>query len=154
MSKVKVLFKKWYSDAQLPQQAHAGDAGMDLYSYEDAVIQPRSIDGPLPVEGRHLIDCGFAMALPQGWEAQIRPRSGTAAKKGITVVNTPGTIDAGYRGQVKVCLLNLGATPFVVKKGDRIAQMVISEVPHVDVEEVDQLPMSSRGEGGFGSTGK
>lgn len=141
---VNVLFKKNFEDAQLPKQAHPGDAGLDLYSYDDCYIWPKAII---------LFDCGFSMALPEGWEAQIRPRSGLASKKGITVINTPGTIDSGYRGPVKVALVNLGQKNVLIEKGDRIAQMVISEIPFVDVEEVDELPDSERGKDGFGSTG-
>lgn len=151
---VNVLFKKNYPDARLPKQAHSGDAGLDLYAYSGITLYPRELSCHYSETGRTLVDCGFSMALPEGWEAQIRPRSGNAAKQGLTVVNTPGTIDAGYRGPVRVALINLGTHPVVIEKGDRIAQMVISEVPFVDAEEVDELPDSERASGGFGSSGK
>lgn len=100
-----------------------------------------------------LIPCGFAMALPVGYEAQIRPRSGLAVKHGVSMPNTPGTIDADYRGEVKVPLINLGRADFVVEHGMRIAQMVITPVAHAIIDEVDSLDETGRGEGGFGSTG-
>ncbi len=102
---------------------------------------------------RRLIPCGFAMALPEGYEAQIRPRSGLAFKHGITCLNTPGTIDADYRGEVRVLLVNLGAEPFEITPGLRIAQMVVQRVPNVELRVVSALPETSRGVGGFGSTG-
>jgi dUTP pyrophosphatase len=100
-----------------------------------------------------LIPCGFAMALPPGYEAQVRPRSGLAAKHGITVLNSPGTIDADYRGEVKVLLINLGPEPFTITPGMRIAQLVVAKLPAVQVQVVQDLPASGRGSGGFGSTG-
>ena len=100
-----------------------------------------------------MIPCGFAMAVPQGYEVQVRPRSGLAWKKGITVLNTPGTIDADYRGEVKVVLINHGTEPFEIQKGERIAQLVVAEVPRVSVQVVDSLEDTDRGAGGFGSTG-
>ena len=100
-----------------------------------------------------MIPCGFAMAVPQGYEVQVRPRSGLAWKKGITVLNTPGTIDADYRGEVKVVLINHGTEPFEIQKGERIAQLVVAEVPRVKVSVVDSLEDTDRGAGGFGSTG-
>lgn len=99
------------------------------------------------------IPCGFAMSLPEGWEAQIRPRSGLASRHGITLINSPGTIDADYRGEVQVPLVNHGSEPFTIERGTRIAQMVISRVPEVVIEEVESLEASDRGHGGFGSTG-
>lgn len=145
MTAVNIDFKLNYSDARLPKQAHYGDAGMDLYAYEEGVVLPGEVK---------VIDCGFSMAMPVGWEAQVRPRSGLAAKNMITVINTPGTIDCAYRGPVKVPLLNLGSKPFLVEKDMRIAQMVIAKVPQVFVNVVSELPESKRGTGGFGSTGK
>jgi dUTP pyrophosphatase len=103
--------------------------------------------------GRALIPTGFALELPAGCEAQLRPRSGLALKSGVTVLNSPGTIDADYRGEVKVLLVNLGAEPFVVRRGERIAQLVVARVEHVRIEPVSELGGTSRGEGGFGSTG-
>ena len=110
-----------------------------------------------PVElapgARALVPTGFALELPAGYEAQLRPRSGLALKSGVTVLNSPGTIDADYRGEVKVLLVNLGAEPFTVRRGERIAQLVVAHVEHVRIEPVSELGGTSRGEGGFGSTG-
>ena len=114
-----------------------------------------AIDAPitLAVGQRALVPCGFAIALPQGYEGQVRPRSGLAFKNGITVLNAPGTIDADYRGEVKVILVNLGQEDFVVESGMRIAQLVIAPVSRVAWQQVQELPASDRGAGGFGSTG-
>lgn len=130
---------------ELPSYATEASSGMDLRSTEDVDI---------PVMERRLIPCGFKMALPEGYEAQVRPRSGLAAKFGVTVLNTPGTIDADYRGEVKVILINLGKEPFVIQKGDRIAQMVVAPYTQVAPEIVRQVDSTVRGEGGFGHTGK
>jgi len=146
---MKVKFKKLNEKALLPVQAHDGDAGFDLYACLDTKLM-------ILMSGeRALIQCGFSMELPIGAEAQVRPRSGLAIKHGVTVLNSPGTIDAGYRGPVGVILANLGKDSFVVNHGDRIAQMVIAEVvQNVIFEEVGELSDSERGEGGFGSSGK
>lgn len=141
-----VKFKKIDERAIIPTFAHESDAGMDLYAVLD---EPITIQ---PLE-RKLISTGFSMELPVGYEAQVRPRSGLALKHGITVLNTPGTIDAGYRNTVGVILINLSNTPFVVNPGDRIAQMVINEYADAFIEEVKELSDSDRGMGGFGSTG-
>lgn len=117
---------------------------MDLRSVEDLVLPPGK---------RSLIRTGLVMALPAGYEAQVRPRSGLALKHGVTVLNSPGTIDAGYRGEVGVILANHGEAPFEIKSGDRIAQLVIASVVSATVVEVAELAASERGEGGFGSTG-
>ena len=144
----KVLFKKLSHAGDLPlptyESSHA--AGMDVRA---------ALSEPLELEPgqRALIPTGFQMALPEGYEAQIRPRSGLAYKNGITMLNTPGTIDADYRGEVKVLAINHGDKPFTVNHGDRIAQMVIAPVQQMFVEEVEDLPDSERGSGGFGSTG-
>jgi dUTP pyrophosphatase len=122
-------------------------AGFDLHA---AVAEPLVL---APGE-RALIPTGFAMAMPRELEAQIRPRSGLAYKHGITCLNTPGTIDADYRGEVKVLLINLGQEPFTIERGERVAQMVFQRVPQVILEEVSELTETSRGEGGFGHTGK
>jgi dUTP pyrophosphatase len=114
-----------------------------------------AVAGPVvlqPMEIR-LIPCGFAMAIPPGYEAQVRPRSGLATKHGITMINTPGTIDSDYRGEVHVPLINLGQSPFTVERGMRIAQMLVLPVPPVNIEEVDELDETTRGTGGFGHTG-
>lgn len=139
-----VRFKRLCPDAVLPAYAHSGDAGMDLRSVDDLEISPGA---------RALVHTGLVMVLPPGWEAQVRPRSGLALKHGVTVLNTPGTIDAGYRGEVGVILANLGDAPFAVKKGDRIAQVVVAPVTTAAVEETDVVDDTDRGGGGFGSTG-
>lgn len=139
-----VRFKKLVPEAVLPSYAHPGDAGMDLTSVEDVELPPGEI---------RLVKTGLAMALPSGTEAQVRPRSGLTAKYGVTVANTPGTIDEGYRGEIRVILVNLGKAPFRVEKGMRIAQMVIAPVLRVGVAEVTELSDTERGTGGFGSSG-
>ena len=140
-----VAFKRVHPDAILPAYAHEGDAGMDVRSVEDVVI---------PRGGRALVRTGLVMALPMGWEAQVRPRSGLALKHGVTVLNTPGTIDAGYRGEVGVILANFGDADFAVAKGDKVAQIVVAPVTQAEVVEVDSVDDTERGAGGFGSTGK
>lgn len=137
-------FKRINPDAVLPSYAHPGDAGMDLRSVDDAVI---------PAGGRALVHTGLVVNLPPGYEAQVRPRSGLALKSGVTVLNTPGTIDAGYRGEIGVILANFGEEPFSVHKGDRIAQMVIAPVTFAEIVETDSIDETDRGAGGFGSTG-
>jgi dUTP pyrophosphatase len=127
-----------------PAYAHAGDAGLDICSAEDLVLEPGE---------RALVSTGFAMALPEGYAAFVQPRSGLAARSGISIVNTPGLIDCHYRGEVKVILVNLGNEPFKVSKGDRIAQMVVQRVETARIEVVEELDETARGEGGFGSTG-
>jgi dUTP pyrophosphatase len=130
----------------LPVAKTAGSAGLDLAAaVEDAVL--------IPVGGRALIPTGFAIALPEGYEGQVRPRSGLAVQHGVTVLNAPGTIDADYRGEMKVPLINLGAAPFTVTRGMRIAQLVIAPVVAVRLVEVVELDTTGRGAGGFGSTG-
>lgn len=128
----------------LPGRATEGSAGFDIASAEDAVLQPME---------RRLFGTGFAVAIPEGWEIQIRPRSGLAYKHGITLPNTPATIDSDYRGELKIALVNLGAEPFAVERGMRIGQLVVARVPEATFREVTELPPSGRGEGGFGSTG-
>lgn len=127
-----------------PSYATAHAAGMDVVSAEDVTIAPGS---------RHAVATGFAMAIPQGFEVQVRPRSGLALKHGISVPNAPGTIDADYRGEVKVILINLGEAPFVIARGDRIAQLVAAPVQMATFTEVADLDDTVRGAGGFGSTG-
>ncbi|HRT29441.1 MAG TPA: dUTP diphosphatase [Kiritimatiellia bacterium] len=139
-----VLFKRVHADAVLPAYAHPGDAGLDLCACEAATLLPGE---------RRLVRTGLVMELPSGTEAQLRPRSGLALKHGITLLNTPGTIDEGYRGELGVILVNLGQEPFEVAPGMRIAQMVIAPVLRVAVEESETLGETCRGEGGFGSTG-
>jgi len=141
---MKVLFKKIDENATIPSYANPGDAGMDIYASEHATLRPGE---------RKLIKTGLKMQLPPKTEAQIRPRSGLAIKNGITLLNTPGTIDEGYRGELGIIMINLGESHFEIEPGMRIAQMVISPVIQVETEEVQELSESERGEGGFGSTG-
>jgi dUTP pyrophosphatase len=128
----------------LPAYATASAAGADLVAAEDATIAPGAV---------HAVATGIALAIPQGYEGQVRPRSGLALKHGVTVLNAPGTIDADYRGEVKVILINHGPAPFKVARGDRIAQLVIAPVAPARFERVEALPATARGDGGFGSTG-
>lgn len=134
------------ADLALPAYATAHAAGMDLLAAVDAPIT-------LPAGGTELIPTGIAIALPAGYEAQVRPRSGLAAKNAVTVLNAPGTIDADYRGEVKVILINHGSVDFTIERGMRIAQMVIAPVSRVSWDEVSDLDDTARGVGGFGSTG-
>jgi dUTP diphosphatase len=147
MPSVRIPIQRLASaDLPLPEYASFAAAGLDLPA---AVTEPVTI---LP--GRfELIPCGFAMALPPGYEAQVRPRSGLASRHGVTVLNAPGTIDADYRGEVKVLLINHGVEPFVIQRGMRIAQMVVGPVAAVAWEEAEALPPTARAGGGFGHTG-
>lgn len=133
----------------LPRQQTAGAAGLDLAA---ALAADESVE--IAPGAYAMIPTGFAIALPNGYEAQIRPRSGLAAKHGITVLNAPGTVDADYRGEVKVMLINHGPAPFVVRRGERIAQMVVAPVSSVTLIETETLDGTERGEGGHGSTGR
>lgn len=140
-----IPLKRLDPDLPLPKRAHRGDAGADLYAAEDITLAPGE---------RALVGTGIAVALPLGTVGLIHPRSGLAAKHGLTIVNTPGTIDADYRGELKVCLLNTDKdTPFEVTRGMRIAQLVIQRVELADFVEVDELDETVRGAGGYGSTG-
>ncbi|MEO0375276.1 MAG: dUTP diphosphatase [Cyanobacteria bacterium P01_A01_bin.17] len=134
-----------HEQAQLPRYAHADDAGLDLFSVAETILQPGE---------SKLIATGVAIALPPNTEAQVRPRSGLALNHGITVLNTPGTIDEGYRGEIGVILINHSQQPFQVHCGMKIAQMVIAPVMRVTIQEVNQLDDTGRGAGGFGSTGQ
>ena len=142
----KVLIKKLSKNIDLPRYTTPGASGIDLMAdiNEELVINPGE---------KHLISTGIAIAIPYGYEMQIRPRSGLAAKNGITVLNTPGTIDADYRGEIKVILINLSKEIFKVNKKQRIAQMVLCPVIKAEFEEVSELPSTERGKDGFGSTG-
>ena len=144
---VKILVKKFNKKIKLPVYKTSGSSGMDIVAYVKKKITIRP-------SGIAIIPTGIALAIPKNYEIQIRPRSGLAAKKGITVLNTPGTIDSDYRGEVKVILINLSKKAFVVKSGDRIAQMILSPVIKGKLREVNILPETIRGRGGFGSTGK
>ena len=142
---VRVEIRRLDPDLPLPRYAHPGDAGADLVTAEDVVLAPGE---------RATVRTGIAIALPDGYAAFIHPRSGLAARHGLTVVNAPGTVDAGYRGEIKVPLLNTApATPVKLTRGDRIAQLVIQRVERAAFVEVDELSDSARGAGGFGSTG-
>jgi dUTP pyrophosphatase len=144
--KVQFLSLPHGADLPLPAYQSAHAAAMDLHA---AVQQPLTIEpGRIAVVG-----CGFAMALPDGYEAQVRPRSGLASKQGLTVVNAPGTIDADYRGEVKVALVNLGQAAVTIERGMRVAQLVVAPVTRIAWEPVTDLPATDRGAGGFGSTG-
>lgn len=141
---MKLKIQRVVEDVKLPGYAHEGDAGMDLYAAEEYLLKPGE---------RKLINTGIKIALPVGYEAQVRPKSGLALKHGISIVNTPGTIDAGYRGLVGVIAINHGSEDFKVEKNQKIAQMIINKVETAEIEEVPELDDTSRGEGGFGSTG-
>ena len=133
-------------DLPLPEYARAGDAGLDVLAREDAALAPGG--------GRALVPTGIAFALPEGWAGFVQPRSGLALRHGVTLLNTPGLIDSGYRDELKVLLVNLDPTePYKVRRGERIAQLVVQAVEHCAFVEVDELPDSTRGLGGFGSTG-
>ena len=145
---VRVALKRLPEGEGLPLPAYmsANAAGADLFAAlgDELTLLPG---------GRALVPCGFSMALPAGYEAQVRPRSGLAIRSGVTCLNAPGTIDADYRGHVQVVLANLGSEPVVVRRGDRIAQLVVAPVSRAAFDLVDDLPPTERGEGGFGSTG-
>lgn len=145
---MKIHIKRVKKDrpVSLPQYMTEGSSGMDLFASleKDVTLAPGE---------RRLISTGISLAIPEGFEGQIRPRSGLAIQKGIGIVNGPGTIDADYRGEIGVLLINFGKEPFTIRDGDRIAQMVISQVIRATLEEVDDLPTTRRQEGGFGHTG-
>lgn len=142
---IPVKLKRLHPEARMPVYATAGSAAVDLCSVEDCLLEPGE---------RRLVATGWAMELPPGYEAQVRPRSGLALKFGITMPNAPGTIDSDYRGELKVILQNLGSQSFKICKGDRIAQMVVAPVCTVTFEEHGVLTETVRGQGGFGSTGR
>lgn len=141
---IRVKIKKLRDEAIIPSYSHDGDSCVDLYSIEEAVLNPLS---------RRLIHTGLSMAIPKGYEGLIRPRSGNALKRGITVLNTPGTIDSNYRGEIGVILYNATRDQIYIHEGDRIAQMAFKEVPKVEFDICDELDDTNRGVGGFGSTG-
>jgi dUTP pyrophosphatase len=142
---VSVLIQRLDPGLPLPQRAHPGDAGTDVYCAEDVELAPGQ---------RAVVPTGIAIALPDGYAAFVHPRSGLAARHGVTIVNAPGTVDAGYRGEIRVTLLNTDADhPVSFRRGDRIAQLVVQRVEHPVFHEVERLPGSARGADGFGSTG-
>ena len=142
---MQMRVKRLTPDAILPKYAHPGDAGLDLYSVDDLDIQPAEAK---------VVRTGIAIELPRGTEAGIRPRSGLALEWAVTVLNSPGTIDEGYRGEIRVVLINHGARPFRVRRGMRIGQLVVQHRLEVEVVEVENLKTTERGEGGFGSSGE
>ena len=144
---VKILVKKFDKNIKLPSYKTSGSSGMDLVAHikNKITINPSKIA---------MVPTGITVAIPKKYEIQIRPRSGLAAKKGISVLNTPGTIDSDYRGEIKIILINLSKKSFVVKSGDRVAQMILCPVIKGELKEVKNLPRTIRGKGGFGSTGK
>ena len=144
---VKILVKKFNKNIKLPTYKTSGSSGMDLVAHIKGKINIKP--GKIAI-----ISTGIAIAIPINYEIQIRPRSGLAAKKGISVLNTPGTIDSDYRGEIKIILINLSKKSFVVKSGDRVAQMILSPVAKGKLKKVKILPRTIRGKGGFGSTGK
>jgi dUTP pyrophosphatase len=145
VEQVEVLLKRLDPGLPAPGYAHLGDAGADLMTTRDVVLEPGE---------RQLVPTGIAIVLPIGYAGFVHPRSGLAARSGLTIVNTPGTIDSGYRGEIKVCLLNTDRRePIHLHRGDKIAQLVVQQVARVRFTEVEQLPDSDRGAGGYGSTG-
>ena len=144
---VKLLIKKLHKNIILPEYKTDGSSGMDLMANIEQTVKI------LPGE-KKIISTGIMVAIPEQYEIQIRPRSGLAAKNGISVLNTPGTIDSDYRGEIKVILINLGKDIFEINKNDRIAQMIVCPIIKVELKEVESLPKTIRGEGGFGSTNK
>jgi dUTP diphosphatase len=141
---MKIKIKKINKEAIVPFYVHKGDAGMDIFSVEEKVIKPKE---------RALISTGLKFEIPFGYEMQIRPKSGLAINYGITVLNTPGTIDSGYRGELKVILFNSSNEDYLVEKKAKVAQAIIATVEEAEIEEVEDICESSRGDGGFGSTG-
>jgi dUTP diphosphatase len=140
-----VQIQRLVPEARLPEQQHPGDAGWDLRALEAVAIPPG---------GRCLVRTGLAVAIPEGWEGQVRPRSGLALRRGLTLLNSPGTVDSGYRGEVCVILLNTDGETQSIEAGERVAQMVIAPVASdVEIIDAESLPESQRGEGGFGHTG-
>lgn len=138
--------REGFDDLPLPTYATPGSSGMDLRAAVDLPVTIQPMD-------RIAIPTGVAVALPNGFELQVRPRSGLAIRHGITMINAPGTVDTDYRGEIRILVVNLGAAPFVINRGDRIAQAVVSRYEQVEWEQVDLLESSQRGDGGFGSTG-
>lgn len=142
---ISLPIKRLDPSVELPSYAYAGDAGLDLRANEDVVLQPLE---------RRLISTGLAVAIPDGYAGFVQPRSGLALREGLSMANTPGLVDAHYRGELKVCAINLDPEkPLSISKGERIAQLVIQKVPVVVLREVDELDETDRGEGGFGSSG-
>lgn len=145
MSYPRVLVRRLDPDILLPTYAHEGDAGLDLVAAADVTLKPGE---------RALVPTGLAVAIPEGYAGYVQPRSGLAIKQGLGLLNSPGLIDSGYRGEIKIIVINLDPSdPIHIGRGEKIAQLVVLAIPGVEIAEVDELPASSRGEGGFGSTG-
>ena len=144
---MEILIKVLHEDAVVPTRANEGDAGWDLVAITEATLRARG--------GRAMLGTGLSVAIPEGFAGFVLPRSGLAAKNGVTCANAPGLIDSGYRGELRVALVNLDPdNEYTVRKGDRIAQLVVMAVPHANFASVDELPSASRGDGGFGSSGR
>jgi dUTP pyrophosphatase len=141
---MQIPLKRLDSDLPMPRHAHGGDAGVDLYAREPVTLAPGAFG---------IVPTGVAVAIPEGFVGLVAPRSGLAAAHGISVVNSPGIVDSGYRGEIKVILINQGTSEVAFERGDRIAQLVVAPFVEQDLIEVDELPESPRGEGGLGSTG-
>lgn len=144
-SRPELTWRSLHPLAKAPRYATAGSAGLDLAAIEATTLAPGAFQA---------IGTGLALAIPPGYEGQVRPRSGLAARFGVTVLNAPGTLDSDYRGEVKVLLINHGSEPFSIQAGDRIAQLVLAEVARLPIRQVTQLDATERGEGGFGHTGR
>jgi len=141
---IPIKIKKLHPNAIMPHYAHEGDAGMDVYSTKDVILLPSQ---------RRLIPTGLSFQIPKGFEIQIRPKSGLALKHGLTIVNTPGTLDSGYRGELGIILLNTGEAPYEIKKAEKVAQIILARYEEAEIQEVHELGDSSRGISGYGSTG-
>lgn len=141
---VEIKIKRLHPDAIMPHYVHKGDAGMDVYSTEDILLEKTAIK---------LVPTGLSFEVPEGYEIQVRPKSGLALKHGITLTNSPGTLDSCYRGELGVIMQNEGKEDYQIKKGEKIAQIVIARYEQAEIKEVEELSETSRGEGGFGSTG-
>jgi dUTP pyrophosphatase len=142
---VKFKVRKIKENAIIPRYEHEGDAGMDLFSTEKYMLKPGE---------RALVSTGIQVEFPKGYELQVRPRSGLALKKGISIVNAPGTVDSGYRGELGVILINHGQDDFNIEAGDKIAQAILNKIETAEIEEAEELGTSARGQGGFGSSGR
>lgn len=150
---VQIQFKRLHEDSKIPARQHPTDAGLDLSAYTKEWITPEFPDTILQPKGRLAVPTGVAVVIPEGYVGLVCPRSGLAANHGITITNAPGVIDSGYRGELLVILQNTRDVPFVIRHGDRIAQLVVTPALHVEAVEIDELPEADRGANGGGSTG-
>ena len=151
---MKIKVKKLHPDAKIPTFSTEGAAGADLYAIADSTLHKRSSNIIATYSGISFVKTGIVIEIPKGYEGQIRPRSGLAFNHGISIINTPGTIDSDYRGEIAIAMINLGYVDYDITAGDRIAQLVIKPVPVVTFEEVEELSETGRGDAGYGSTGK